>query len=237
MCLPSYFEFSEKLFFLLQARISILLFHATKTYLFIKFEYMPVLELYVMRFKVFVSDILYGFLNKNERLSRLITYFTWSDLLNSDIEKRERLVQTYLIVFGLFLSYDRNSDLQYTLMKCFVGFLWFSLIYYSLITHKCLFTCRFSVNAFAVLMALMFSIAFVFCYAVFGSGNTSDIWEIFLITVFVVGFPLFVWLSLCLVWGVWSKCKHARVWPDVIPMTAICSRVTLKTNSFFSYEE
>lgn len=145
-----------------------------------------------MCLKVFVSDRLHRFLDKHESLSQLIIYLAWFELSDRDIEKRERLVQTYLIVFGLFLSYDKNPDLQYTLMKCFVVFLWFSLIYYSLITHNWFFTCRFSINASAVIMALLFSIAFVFCYVAFGSGNNSSIWAVFIITVFIVGLPLFV---------------------------------------------
>jgi len=62
----------------------------------------PVLELCVMRLRAFVSDKFDGF------IKNMMSIVVLSD---RDLEKRERLVQTYLIIFGLFLSYNRDLAL------------------------------------------------------------------------------------------------------------------------------
>ncbi|WP_292380493.1 hypothetical protein [Methanosarcina sp. UBA289] len=55
-------------------------------------------------------------------------------LLEKELEKRERLIQTYLIVFGLYLAYDKSPSLQVTAMRQFLGFIFFALMYYTGLT-------------------------------------------------------------------------------------------------------
>jgi hypothetical protein len=55
-------------------------------------------------------------------------------LAEREIEKRERLVQTYIVLFGLLLSYGQNFSLQENAMQCFLFFLIMVMIYYVTIT-------------------------------------------------------------------------------------------------------
>jgi len=48
-----------------------------------------------------------------------------------EADKRERFVQTYVILFGLLLSYNQVTWLQSTAMAYFLIFLFFIMTYYS----------------------------------------------------------------------------------------------------------
>lgn len=122
-------------------------------------------------------------------------FFAWLGpvgLSDGEVEKRERLVQTYLIVFGLLLSYDRDLALQKNMMTSFVGFLLASLCYYSMLTRS--FGGKLYRNLAAFGMALTFSYAVVSCYVAFAGlvGGIVGIMVLFLMIVFLVFFPLLV---------------------------------------------
>lgn len=162
---------------------------ATKTHLFIMFEHVPISELCVMHLRAFVSDKFHGFLMFWNRLDPSIV------LSDRDVEKRERLIQTYLIVFGLFLSYDHDLALQKVLMKYFILFLWFSLSYYLFLTRQTLGVGKFTYNTFALLISLVFCYAFVLCAYAFGNGSNWSFWDflsIYGISTLIVALPLFV---------------------------------------------
>lgn len=109
-----------------------------------------------------------------------------SGLSNAEAEKRERLIQTYLVVFGLFLSYSADSELQAILMKYFLWFLVPSLIYYSMLTVS--FSNRHFLNLMALLMGIDFSVAFACCYGAFYPvGNV-----LLILIAVVVALPLLV---------------------------------------------
>lgn len=124
---------------------------------------------------------------------RFCRFFIWfgesSDLSNDEAEKRERLIQTYLVVFGLLLSYSGYPDLQAGLMVRFIGFLMASLTYYSMLTRSA--GSKHIRNLLVLTMASIFSSAFVSCYVAF-SGYFVGIWILFCIIVYVVARPLLV---------------------------------------------
>jgi hypothetical protein len=53
-----------------------------------------------------------------------------------EAEKRERLVQTYIVLFGLLLSYDQVGSLQSTAMSFFLLFLFLALLYYAVLNSR-----------------------------------------------------------------------------------------------------
>lgn len=55
-------------------------------------------------------------------------------IIEKEVEKRERLLQTYIVVFGLLLAYGQDNLLQKYLMGWFVPFLLASMLYYSSLT-------------------------------------------------------------------------------------------------------
>jgi hypothetical protein len=119
-----------------------------------------VLELFVMRLRAFVYGIKKMF---TEMLDRLMAFFGDPvELSKDDAEKRERLVQTYLVIFGLLLSYNGYPDLQAELMMHFILFLIASLFYYSLLMRSSSREGLLDILAF--LMGFIFSHALVLCY-------------------------------------------------------------------------
>lgn len=55
-------------------------------------------------------------------------------MIEKEVEKRERLLQTYIVVFGLLLAYGQDELLQKTMMGWFIPFLIASMMYYSSLT-------------------------------------------------------------------------------------------------------
>lgn len=122
-------------------------------------------------------------------------------LLEKELDKRERLIQTYLIIFGLFLSYDKEEALQIDAMQRFLQFIFFALIYYTYITkytyymrsrpEKLLF---YIINGSAFFCSLIFSYTLLdYIYAVGTNGVGLPIPKIvalFLIVV-ITWFPLY----------------------------------------------
>lgn len=166
-----------------------------KTHLFIKFGHVPDLELCVMRLRAFVSFWFHGlcrFVERHERLYRFILFLNPNVTLSDhDVEARERLIQTFLIIFGLFLS-SGDLDLQKTLMHYFTAFLWFSLFYYLMLTRRVARIGKLFYNVMAVAMACLFSSAFTACVAAFGNGTVDDLWIMYLMTAVIVAASLFV---------------------------------------------
>lgn len=125
-----------------------------------------------------------------ERLYGVIVWVGEPSVLSKDeAEKRERLVQTYLVVFGLLLSYSGNPDLQAGLMKFFIAFLIASLVYYSMLARSA-GSKRFR-NLMALSMGVFFSSAFVSCYVAF-ANHPVGMWLLFFMIAYTVALPLLV---------------------------------------------
>lgn len=131
-----------------------------------------------------LRDFAYGRIKMfTEMLYRFLVFFKPIELSKDDAEKRERMVQTYLVMFGLLVSYGGDPDLQGSLMIIFIPFLIGSLFYYSLIMRSR--GSRLVLNFIALFMGLFFSLALATCYVAF-VGPVS--WFIrFALVVFVAG--------------------------------------------------
>lgn len=57
-------------------------------------------------------------------------------ITDREVGRRERLIQTYIVVFGLLVAYGQESPLQKFSMGGFLIFLIFSMAYYSAITTR-----------------------------------------------------------------------------------------------------
>jgi len=85
-------------------------------------------------------------------------------IIDKELEKKERIIQTYLIVFSLFLSYGQESGLQIVAMKCFLVFLISAIGYYAIIAnYRSIIKkhsekrVQFLINLWAILCSLIFS--------------------------------------------------------------------------------
>lgn len=124
-----------------------------------------------------------------------ITYTQIKDYLFSNpdenvVERNDRLFQTYLIVFGLLISYGFDSSLQEHLMKSFMLFIWIGLIYYVFLSRLHKITPRVFLNALALIMGYLFSHAFI--PGLCSLGPVKHEIFVFLFTTFLIGLSLFV---------------------------------------------
>lgn len=120
-----------------------------------------------------------------DMLYRLVVFFGKpAEISKDDAEKRERMIQTYLVVFGLLLSYNGDPNLQGRLMMIFIPFLIASLFYYSFIMRSR--GSRLFFNILALGMGLFFSVALATCYFAF-VGQTV-VWFFKLTFVVIVSF-------------------------------------------------
>lgn len=76
------------------------------------------------------------------------------------VDKKERLFQTYLVIFSLLSIYDRIPEVQQSIMQSFAVFTIVALIYYIFLTRFRRKVFRVIFNILAVIMGLYFSIAF-----------------------------------------------------------------------------
>lgn len=144
-----------------------------------------------MYLRSFVSDGFHAFCRYSERLRKLSKVpCSMIDLSDNDIEKRERMVQTYLIVFGLLLSYDGGPALQENLMRAFLLFLIFSLTYYSMLTTRFFYFGPLPFWLLAISMSCSFGFALISCVLSVGSGYIPEI--AYPLTILVIAFPLLV---------------------------------------------
>lgn len=143
-----------------------------------------------MRLRDFVCDVLHRF---------YVLFNKPIGLPDVDVEKRERFVQTYLIVFGLLLSYDRDLALQKNLMLSFMAFLLASLFYYATLIRP--FGGKIGHNFMVFLMACAFGNAFVTCYVTFVGpvGGIVGMLVLFFIIASLAAFPLLVGGSVSIV--------------------------------------
>lgn len=99
----------------------------------------------------FFSSLLFDSFNKNKE-------YTFTE---KDIERRERLIQIYIVVLGLLISNTRYPILQELLMKGFMIFLFASLWYYFLLTRFFNLVSydfdRSDLNTLALIVAAVFS--------------------------------------------------------------------------------
>lgn len=122
-------------------------------------------------------------------------------LLEKELEKRERLIQTYLIVFGLFLAYDKDPALQVNSMKQFLGFIFFALTYYTCLTkytyymksrpEKLFF---YAINMSSFFCSLIFSFTLIdYIYTVATNGNGLPFSKTYaiILTVIITWLPLY----------------------------------------------
>ena len=85
-----------------------------------------------------------------------------------EANKCERFVQTYLILFGLLLSYNKISVLQSIAMSFFILFLFSTLVYYSVLNSRRLMYTLIQVYGTGLFVCLVNFLAFlssiIFCY-------------------------------------------------------------------------
>jgi hypothetical protein len=144
-----------------------------------------------MRWRAFVSNEFHAFCRFGEILrkqSKILCSLT--DLSDRDIEKRERMIQTYLIVFGLLLSFNGGAALQELLIKAFLFFLINCLIYYSMLTTRFFYFGPLPFNLLALSMSVAFGWALISCVLAVGSGDIPEI--VYPFTILVIAFPLLV---------------------------------------------
>lgn len=131
-----------------------------------------------------------------------------------EANKRERFVQTYLILFGLLLSYNQITVLQTIAMSFFIIFLFAILFYYSLLTSRffiSIINYTYGSRFFVYIVNVMaFLSSFVFCYILMlffvtigdGRGIASGIppflfnkfifYPLILLMSIMFGMPLFI---------------------------------------------
>lgn len=122
-------------------------------------------------------------------------------MLEKELEKRERLIQTYLIVFGLFLSYDKEPSLQISSMKQFLAFIFFALTYYTFLTkytyymrsrpEKLLF---YGINISSFFCSVIFSytlVDYIYEVGTGGIGLPFSRTVVILMIIFITWLPLY----------------------------------------------
>lgn len=114
-----------------------------------------------MHLRAFVSEKFHVLRELN--LRKLRYFCTWVSLSDSDIEKRERVIQTYLVVFSLLLSYEGGPDLKKILIESFLTFLFYALIYYALLLTRTFIFAPFTFWLPTVVMSFHFANAVVAC--------------------------------------------------------------------------
>lgn len=85
------------------------------------------------------------------------------DLSDKVIERKERLIQTYIVVFGLLIAYDGDAALQKLLMYLFMFFLLLSIIYYTSISHPSASENSSDINILSWFIAFFFSLSLIIC--------------------------------------------------------------------------
>lgn len=106
------------------------------------------------------------------------------------IERNEKLFQTYLIVFGLLLAYSNDRNLQAVVMKSFMLFISFGIIYYILMIHLHSSLPRLFYNLLALIMGIAFSFALTQFHISFAFGKYPG--DLFWFLTILVAVSLFV---------------------------------------------
>jgi len=96
-----------------------------------------------------------------------------TDLSDKVIERKERLIQTYIVVFGLLIAYDGDMALQKLLMYLFMSFLLFSISYYTLLSSSYASTNGFTINSLTWFIAFNFSLSLIVSMYKFYMLNTD----------------------------------------------------------------
>ena len=96
-----------------------------------------------------------------------------ADLSEKVIERKERLIQTYIIVFGLLIAYDGDIVLQKILMSLFIIFLLVSIAYYTFLSNPYASTYRNILNILAVFIAVSFSLSLIICMYKFTISSST----------------------------------------------------------------
>jgi hypothetical protein len=96
-------------------------------------------------------------LNKIKPIWNLLKKYLFGYASESIVEKKERMIQTYLVVFGLLLSYNRDAEFQQITFVNFIYFMFFSLLYYVLITRFYQIIPRIILNIFPFIIGIFFS--------------------------------------------------------------------------------
>lgn len=148
---------------------------------------------------VFYENLLDSF--RKDRIVSFFYDFMYSYPVDGALEKNERLFQTYVILFGLLLSYTQLdkilpsalASMTERFMICwFMGFMFFGLIYYVCLTRFSRDMPRFCLNLLAVLMAVNFSGAFFTLYVAFAAPSGWFSYLIFIVFTVLIAVSLFV---------------------------------------------
>jgi hypothetical protein len=122
---------------------------------------------------------------KSERESLILSEYELGIVFfdNREAEKRERFVQTYIILFGLLLSYNQSTQLQSIAMAFYLLFLFGIMMYYSLLNshywHRNLIQTYgikgvvYLVNIIALLSVFVFSYILMMFFVIVGNGTNS----------------------------------------------------------------
>jgi hypothetical protein len=119
------------------------------------------------------------------------------------VGKRERLIQTYIVVFGLLVAYGQDPSLQKYTMGWFLGFLFFSMTYYSIISTRfhsifnlpplVAFQHVLFVNIFAFIACADMTFAFLtMYYKLVSEYFLIEFVGYFIILISVLSWPLFI---------------------------------------------
>lgn len=132
--------------------------------------------------------------------NRIIAFFAanWDQLIDyllshpteEIVERKERLFQTYLIVFGLLLAYDFNNSFRASLMEWFIVFIICGLFYYVYVLCFYRHFCRYLLNLAALPLGYLFSSGLVGCLLYFNPSSHLDL--TFWILAILVTVSLFV---------------------------------------------
>lgn len=131
-----------------------------------------------------------------------------------EANRRERFVQTYLILFGLLLSYNQITVLQTIAMSFFIIYLFSFLFYYSFLTSRCFISLIshtygawlfvYTVNFMAFLSSFAFCYILMLFFVTIGDGrgiasgippflfNKFIFYPLILLMSIMFGMPLFI---------------------------------------------
>jgi len=99
------------------------------------------------------------------------------------IESKQRLVQTYIVLFGLLISYNHDYTLQAHMMRNFIMFLMFSVMYYTSLKTGRTRIVRLLFNLIAFLVCYYFSSAIFDCLNFLNASSAKESGVVYSISV------------------------------------------------------
>jgi len=126
-------------------------------------------------------------------------------LYEKELEKKERLIQTYLVIYGLLLSFGQNEKVQALAMLLFIFFLFPTTGYYTAITisdnrkidfFKSINGFFKTINGFAAVSSFFLSIT-ITMYVGYYRMSGLPTWSILIVCAILLGLStVTIWNSL-----------------------------------------